>query len=364
MDVNGRVAGVEPNDPVTLTHNGPGARGPALATGTAGRVVHTPVMRERVVRLLSPALTEPGAVHVDLTLGMAGHATAILAENPEVRLIGIDRDAEALAIARSVLEPYSGRFDLVQARFDELDMVLDSLDVRQVSSVLADLGLSSLQIDQRERGFSYAMDAPLDMRMDTRTQLTAADVLNTASKDELVRILRRYGEEPHAERIARAVIAAREQEPFTRSARLVEVISAALPTAVRHGGGHPAKRTFQALRIEVNRELEALSRLLPIALERLCVGGRMAVLSYHSLEDRMVKQAFAAATSDAAPQRLPVVPEPLLARFSPLTRGAEKPDIEEVIENPRAASARLRAVERIRPGRIGQGPVTTRQEHR
>lgn len=324
----------------------------ALATDGLGSVVHTPVMRDRITALLGPALTTPGAIHVDATLGMAGHASAILAANPDARLIGIDHDADALAIAEETLKPFAGRVRLVRARFDELAAVLDDLGVAQIDSLLADLGLSSLQIDQRDRGFAYATDAPLDMRMDTRNPRTAAHVLNTAAPGELVRILRRFGEEPHAERIVRAIVAERVREPFSDSARLVEVISSALPAAVRHGGGHPAKRTFQALRIEVNGELDALAGLLPDALDRLAMNGRIAVLAYHSLEDRLVKQTFAQATSDSAPARLPVVPEPLLARFAALTRGAEKPTADEVAENPRAASARLRAVQRIRPGKI------------
>ncbi|MDI9627139.1 MAG: 16S rRNA (cytosine(1402)-N(4))-methyltransferase RsmH [Acidobacteriota bacterium] len=325
-----------------------------LATDAAGHVVHTPVMLGRIVELLSPALAATGAVHVDATVGMAGHAAAILAANPGARLVGIDRDADALAIAGEVLEPFTTRVTLIQARFDELDEVLDDLGLGQINSLLADLGLSSLQVDQRQRGFAYAVDAPLDMRMDSRTERTAADVLNSASRADLAYLLKRYGEEPHADRIARAIVTERERQPFTTSARLVEVIAAALPTAVRHGGGHPAKRTFQALRIEVNGELDALAELLPAALNRLTLGGRLAVLAYHSLEDRMVKQSFAAATRDAAPERLPVVPVQLQAQFSPLTRGAEKPDAAEVAANPRAASARLRAVQRIRP----------REEHR
>lgn len=320
--------------------------------GPVGDPIHVPVMASRVIELLSAAEPPAAAVHVDATLGMGGHALAMLTANPALHLVGIDRDADALAIAEQTLAPHAGRIDLVQARFDELDDVLDDLGIGQIHSLLADLGLSSLQIDQRDRGFAYAVDAPLDMRMDARAEITAADLLNTASQRELVRILRRYGEEPHAERIARAIVTERGRVQFTNSARLVEVIAAALPAAVRHGGGHPAKRTFQALRIEVNGELDALAGLLPAALARLGVGGRLAILAYHSLEDRMVKQSFAAACKDAAPDRLPIVPEPLLARFQSLTRGAEKPDAAEVAANPRAASARLRAVQRIRPGHV------------
>lgn len=322
---------------------------PALATNARGQVVHVPVLRERIVELLSPALTTPGAVHVDATLGMAGHASALLAANPTAQLVGIDRDEAALGIAAEVLAPFADRIDLVQARFDELDEVLDDLGIDRIDSLLADLGLSSLQIDQTDRGFAYSIDAPLDMRMDASAGRTAADVVNTGSRQELSRILQRYGEEPHADRIVRAIIDERARSPFTTSARLVEVITEALPAAVRYSGSHPAKRTFQALRIEVNGELDALAGLLPAALDRLAVGGRAAVLAYHSLEDRMVKQQFARATADSAPPRLPVVPEELLAQFVALTRGAEKPAATEIAANPRAASARLRAVQRIRP---------------
>lgn len=332
----------------------------ALATNASGEIVHTPVMRERIVDLLSAPLVTPGAVYVDATLGMAGHASAILAANPAAHLVGIDRDADALEIAARTLAPFADRIDLVQARFDELADVLDDLGIDQISALLADLGLSSLQIDQTDRGFAYATDAPLDMRMDASAPRSAADLLNHASQRELAQILRSYGEEPHAERIARAIVAARASEPFINSARLVEVISAALPAAVRYSGGHPAKRTFQALRIEVNGELDALAGLLPATLDRLQLGGRAAVLAYHSLEDRMVKRAFAAASSDAAPLRLPVVPPELLARFELLTRGAEKPGPEEISVNQRAASARLRAIQRIRPAH----PADPDQEQR
>lgn len=325
-------------------------KGPGLATDAGGRVVHTPVALPRVLELLSPALGEPGSIYVDLTLGMAGHAAAMLAANPNAALIGFDRDADALAIAEATLAPhFAGRYQFVHARFDEFADALDELGIDTVHAVLADLGLSSLQIDQRERGFAYATDAPLDMRMDARAELTAADVLNQYAPADLLRVLRSYGEEPHAQRIVSAIVAERARVPFTDSARLVEVISQSLPAAVRHGGGHPAKRTFQALRIEVNGELDALAAVLPDVLDRLPVGGRCAVLAYHSLEDRLVKRSFAAACADQAPPRLPVVPEALLAKFTALTRGAEQPDAAEVETNPRAASARLRAVQRIRP---------------
>ncbi len=310
--------------------------------------VHDPVMIDRIVELLSPALQRPGAVYVDGTLGLAGHASAILAANPEARLVGIDRDPDAHEVARERLGALADRATLVQAVYDELPDVLTDLGIGRIDAILLDLGLSSLQIDRTERGFAYRVDAPLDMRMNPTQGSTAADVLNTYSAGELARILKWYGEERFADRIARAVVAARQDAPFERSGRLVDVISSAIPAAARHTGGHPAKRTFQALRIEVNRELAALEGVLPAAVAALAVGGRFAVLSYHSLEDRLVKRTFAAGAADRAPRDLPVVPENLRAELRLLTRGAERPGAEETATNPRAASARLRVAERIR----------------
>ncbi|MGO4956427.1 16S rRNA (cytosine(1402)-N(4))-methyltransferase RsmH [Luteococcus sp. Sow4_B9] len=313
--------------------------------------IHVPVMLDRILELLTPALQGGERVHVDGTLGMGGHAEAVLKACPQARVIGIDRDPSALAIARGRLEPFGDRFTAVEAVYDELPEVLDSLGVGSIGSMLLDLGLSSLQIDRRERGFAYSVDAPLDMRMDGKQGLTAADVVNTYEPRELLRILRVYGEERFADRIVRRIVDARELEPFEHSARLVQVISDAIPMAARKTGGHPAKRTFQALRIEVNAELEALEGVLPAAIEAVGLGGRVAVLSYHSLEDRLVKNAFRDASSDSAPRDLPVVPEQMKAQFQLLTRGAEKPSEQEVQTNPRAASARLRVAERIRSHR-------------
>ena len=306
---------------------------------------HVPVMAERTIDLLAPALAE-GGTSVDCTLGLGGHAEAVLATCPRARLVGIDRDPDALAIARQRLAPFGDRVALYEAVYDEITEVLAEDGTPQVQAILADLGLSSMQIDRRERGFSYAADAPLDMRMSPGAGRTAADVLNTASAAELTRILRVYGEERFADRIARRVVLEREAEPYVTSARLVATIDAAIPAAARHAGGHPAKRTFQALRIEVNGELAALEGLLPAALDALAPGGRFAVLAYHSLEDRLVKRSFSAATTDTAPRGLPVVPPEHRARFVALTRGAERPSDAEAQVNPRAASARLRAVER------------------
>ena len=317
-----------------------------LVRDAAGRVVHAPVMLERVVALLAPALQRPGAVLVDATVGLAGHAGALLAAAPAARLIGIDRDGAALAAAGERLAPFGGRAELVRACFDELPSILEERGLARVDAALFDLGLSSLQIDRAERGFAYATDSPLDMRMDDRQELTAAQVVATYGAPELARLFRRYGEEPAAERIARAIVAARDERPITSSAQLGTIVRDALPAALRYGAqrGHPAKRVAQALRIEVNGELAALEAALPAALARLAPGGRMAVLSYHSLEDRLVKRAFAEVTRDQAPRDLPVVPVELRARFGPLTRGAERPTPDECLSNPRALSARLRAV--------------------
>ena len=309
-------------------------------------------MLDEIVALLSPALVAPDVstppVLVDCTLGLGGHAEALLRACPEARLIGLDRDPAALALAARRLAPYSDRITLVEAVYDELTDVLAGLGRSRVQGVLLDLGLSSLQIDDTDRGFAYAVDAPLDMRMDGRQELTAAEVVNTYNAAELTRILRTYGEERFADRIARRIVAARAERPFDTSARLVQVLDSAIPAAVRRTGGHPAKRTFQALRIEVNSELAALESVLPQAVAALAVGGRIAVLAYHSLEDRLVKQVLAAGARDTAPPGLPVVPDEHQPRLRLLTRGAEKPSEAEIATNRRAASARFRAAERIR----------------
>ncbi|HMQ37205.1 MAG TPA: 16S rRNA (cytosine(1402)-N(4))-methyltransferase RsmH [Micropruina sp.] len=309
---------------------------------------HVPVMCARIVELLGVPLRAPGAVYVDCTLGLGGHAEAVLTACPDASLIGIDRDRHALDAAAARLEPFGGRVALFQARYDELPEVLAEAGRPRVQAILADLGLSSMQIDRTERGFAYRVDAPLDMRMDDTQALTAAELLNTASAGELTGILRRFGEERFADRIARRIVAERAAEPFAGSARLVRVIEQSIPAAARTaGGGHPAKRTFQALRIAVNDELVALAGLLPAAIDALAPGGRLAVLAYHSGEDRLVKNALRDAATDRAPRGLPAVPPELRARLVLLTRGAERPGDDEVRNNPRAASARLRAAERI-----------------
>ncbi len=314
---------------------------------------HVPVLRDRCVALLAPALELPGAVVVDATLGMGGHSEALLRECPQALLIGIDRDPQALELAGRRLAEFGDRVRLVHAVYDELPRVLDDLGVPSVRGVLMDLGVSSLQLDETDRGFSYSVDAPLDMRMDGSTGITAAEVLNTYHAGDLVRVLRDYGEERFAKRIVSAIVRQREVTPFDTSARLVELVRDNVPAATRRTGGNPAKRTFQALRIEVNQELEVLQRAVPAAVAALAVGGRIAVLAYHSLEDRIVKQTFAAGARSTTPEGLPVELADHAPRLRLLTRGAEIPDAAETASNPRAASARLRAVERIRAAQGG-----------
>ncbi len=309
---------------------------------------HLPVMLDRVRELLAPALEPPGAILVDATLGRAGHASALLAAHPGVSLIGIDADAVAVAQSREVLAAYADRVTLVQAVYDELPQILAAAGLAAVQGILFDLGVSSPQLDNPSRGFAYAQDAPLDMRMNQAAELTAADVLNTYPADRLARVLRDYGEERFARRIADAVVRERERAPLSSTTRLAEIVRDSIPAAARRTGGNPAKRTFQALRIEVNGELDALRAALPAALDVLAVGGRIVTLAYHSLEDRAVKQAFAAGSADTTPRGLPVPLPSARPQFRLLTRGAERPSEHELAANPRAASARLRAAERIR----------------
>jgi 16S rRNA (cytosine1402-N4)-methyltransferase len=309
---------------------------------------HVPVLLERIVALLTPPL-ERGGVVVDATLGMGGHTAALLSAVPTGRVVGVDRDPEALRRSGDRLTPYADRVTLVHAVYDELPGVLDRLGIERVDGVLFDLGVSSLQLDEVERGFAYAHDAPLDMRMDPTTGRTAADIVNTYPAADLARILREYGEERFAGRIAGAIVRARETAPFTSSASLAELVRTAIPAATRRHGGHPAKRTFQALRIEVNAELDVLRRGLPAAIDALAVGGRIVTLAYHSLEDRLVKQALAPGLAGCVcPPDLPVCACGREPELRVLVRGSAKPSADEVAANPRAASAKLRAAERVR----------------
>jgi 16S rRNA (cytosine1402-N4)-methyltransferase len=320
---------------------------PHASNAQAGNL-HVPVMLDRVLALLEPVASGSSAVVVDATLGLGGHAAALLARHPDLRLVGIDRDQAALARSTARLAAHSDRITLVHGVYDSLPAVLQAAGIERVDGVLFDLGVSSMQLDADDRGFSYSRDTSLDMRMDPSAGPTAADVVNNYTVAELSRVLREYGEERFARRIAQAIDRERAVSPLTSSVRLAELVREAVPAATRRTGGHPAKRTFQALRIEVNDELGALERALPAAITALRLGGRLVVLAYQSLEDRIVKRTFAAATSTSAPPDLPVVPEEVQPALRLLTRGAEKASPAEVEGNPRAASVRLRALERIK----------------
>ncbi|MFC5434382.1 16S rRNA (cytosine(1402)-N(4))-methyltransferase RsmH [Microbacterium suwonense] len=306
------------------------------------RDIHTPVLLERCIDLLGPALTQDGAVLVDATLGMGGHSEAFLERFPNIRLIGLDRDTDALRIAGERLAPFADRITLVHSVYDEI-----GLHALGASAILFDLGVSSLQLDEADRGFAYSKDAPLDMRMDQTKGRTAATILAEYSEGQLRRIFERYGEEKLAGRYARFIVQARAQHPLTRSGELVDLLIEATPAAVQRAG-HPAKRVFQALRIEVNSELSVLADAIPVAMDALQVGGRIAVMAYQSLEDRLVKQAFAAASASTAPAGLPVELPEHAPRFRVLTKGAELAGDEERARNPRAIPVRLRAAEKLR----------------
>jgi 16S rRNA (cytosine1402-N4)-methyltransferase len=316
-------------------------------SSTPDHPAHVPVLLERCLALLAPALTRPEDVVVDCTVGMGGHAEALLARTP-ARLVGLDRDPAALRRSRARLSAYRERVTLVHAVYDALPQVLADLGLERVQGVLFDLGVSSLQLDEAARGFAYAQDAPLDMRMDPTTGISAAEVVNTYDGKALARVLKEYGEERFAARIADAIVRERAKAPLTSTARLAELVREAIPAATRRTGGHPAKRTFQALRIEVNDELGVLRRAVPAALQALAVGGRVVVLSYQSLEDRIVKAALQAGAASHVPVDLPFVPEGQQPELRLLVRGSEAASPQEVADNPRAQSVRLRAAERVR----------------
>ncbi|BDV30389.1 16S rRNA (cytosine(1402)-N(4))-methyltransferase RsmH [Microbacterium terricola] len=311
--------------------------------------IHTPVLLDRCVELLAPALERDGAVLVDATLGMGGHSEAFLRRFSGLQLIGLDRDTDALRIAGERLAPFGDRVTLVHTVYDGIAKAVASTGRDRVDAILFDLGVSSLQLDVADRGFAYAQDAPLDMRMDQSAGTTAADVLAAYSEGELRRIFERYGEEKLSARYARAIVHARADGPIDRSGRLVDILQAATPAALK-SAGHPAKRVFQALRIEVNRELSVLERAIPAALDLLPVGGRIVVMSYQSLEDRLVKREFAQASASTAPPGLPVELPEHAPRFKLLVKGAEQASDDERARNPRATPVRLRAAERLREG--------------
>ena len=318
---------------------------------------HVPVMRDRMAALIAKQVEAMGenAVIVDATLGAGGHSEFFLNAFPQARLIGLDRDENALRDARARLAPFGERFVGVQTRFDGLAEVLENeegeiFDIARehgISGALFDLGVSSMQLDQVERGFAYRTDAPLDMRMDPSQGITAADILNTYCHGDIARILKTYGDERFAGKIASAVLKEREKEPFSTSARLVELLYDAIPAATRRTGGHPAKRTFQALRVEVNNELDSLKNVLPQITDALNVGGRAVFMSYQSHEDKLVKKFFTDLTTSKTPRGLPVDLPGTAPLFKQVTRGAETASEAEIEENPRAAPVKVRAIERI-----------------
>ena len=309
---------------------------------------HVPVLLERCLDLLAPGFETDSPAVLDATLGMGGHSEAMLKRFPNLTVVGIDRDPQALELAGRRLAPFGDRFRSIHTTYENIADAAAVAGVDAVDGVLFDLGVSSLQLDERERGFAYSFDAPLDMRMDSQAEFTAETVVNEYSEDELCTILRNWGEERFAPRIARAIVAARAVKPLKTTGELVDVVKSAVPMSAQHKKGHPAKQTFQALRIEVNEELDVLTRAIPAALKTIRVGGRVVAMSYHSLEDKIVKQEFARGARSTAPKGFPVELPEHQPTLKVLTRGAERPSDEETATNPRAASARLRAVEKIR----------------
>jgi 16S rRNA (cytosine1402-N4)-methyltransferase len=309
--------------------------------------LHIPVMLERTLELLAPALERPGAVLIDATLGLGGHAEAFLQRFPELVLVGLDRDPHALQLTGERLAPFGDRVHLVHTVYDRIDEVLAELGIDTVAGILFDLGVSSMQLDQVERGFSYSKDAPLDMRMDDTAELTAARILAEYDEASLRRIFYEYGEEKLAPRYASRIVRERALAPLETSAQLVELLQAATPAALQRAG-HPAKRVFQALRIEVNQELSVLERAIPAALDALELGGRIVVLAYQSLEDRIVKRELAARSVSTAPRGLPVELPEHRPEFKLLVRGSELASEAEKASNSRSTPVRLRAAERLR----------------
>jgi 16S rRNA (cytosine1402-N4)-methyltransferase len=304
-------------------------------------------MLDRCINLLTPAIqASEHPVIVDATLGAGGHTEALLTKFPHVTVIGIDRDADALASATNRLAPFANRLRTSHATFDQIADVVASHGFTKIDGALFDLGVSSMQLDQSER-FSYSQDAPLDMRMDRSQSLTAAEIVNSYEPGQLVKILRTYGEEKFATRVVERIVKARAIAPLNSTSQLADLIKEAIPAATRRTGGNPAKRTFQALRIETNDELGAITRALPAALGLLNIGARLVVMSFQSLEDRIVKELFVASTTSGTPRGLPFDLPEFAAKFSLVVRGSEVPTTEELNENPRSASVRLRAIERV-----------------
>jgi 16S rRNA (cytosine1402-N4)-methyltransferase len=310
--------------------------------------LHEPVMLERTLELLAPALASENAVLVDCTLGLGGHSEAFLKAFENLTVIGIDRDLVALDLAGKRLEGFGSRVNYFHGTYEQIPEALAEFGFSEASAILMDLGVSSMQIDSPDRGFAYSFDAPLDMRMDASSGHTAAELLATESEQELARIFKEYGEERFAKKIASEIIEIRGKSPITSSKQLASIISDVVPFIPGKSSGHPAKRVFQALRIAVNQELEILESAIPAAINSLEVGGRLLVLAYHSLEDRIVKQAIVKASTSSAPIELPFeLPEhaPVLKL---VIKGAEQATLQEIAANPRSASVRLRVAEKIR----------------
>lgn len=310
--------------------------------------LHIPVALERCIDLLAPAIADIAApVIVDATLGMGGHTRAMLIRFPQLKIIAFDRDLGAIAIARENLRDLADRVVIIHAVYDQMATELAELGIESVDGILFDLGVSSMQLDSAERGFAYSQEAPLDMRMDQSTGKSAFDILMTYSFGELVRILRIYGEEKFATKIADNIIKAREKNLLQTTKDLAEIVKASIPAPARRTGGNPAKRTFQALRIEVNQELVVLERAIPQSLKLIRIGGRVVVMAYQSLEDKIVKSVFTDATTSRTPRGLPIDLPGSAAKFALVIRGSEAAPESEISVNPRAQSMRLRAIEKL-----------------
>jgi 16S rRNA (cytosine1402-N4)-methyltransferase len=309
---------------------------------------HIPVALERCIALLTPAITRSQSpIVIDATLGLGGHSKALLTQFPQLRIIGFDRDLSAIAIANQNLSSVIDRITIVHAIYNEIESVLEDLEIDKVDGVLFDLGVSSMQLDVAERGFAYSQEAPLDMRMDQSKGISAFEVLHSYQRNDLIRILRVYGEEKFAKNIAENILKARANNALNTTKDLAELVKDSIPAPARRTGGNPAKRTFQALRIEVNQELEVLESAIPQALSSLNVGGRIVVMAYQSLEDKIVKSAFTEMTTSGTPRGLPVDLPNSAAKFGFVIRGSESATEAEILANPRAQSMRLRAIERL-----------------
>jgi 16S rRNA (cytosine1402-N4)-methyltransferase len=309
--------------------------------------LHRPVMLQRCMELLRPGITGKSAVVIDCTLGLGGHTEALLSEHENLTVIGIDRDPAALTLAKARLEPFGTRFIPAAATYDEITEVLAELEFASVQGILMDLGVSSMQLDEADRGFSYAQDAPLDMRMNQNFGKTAADLLTELGEKELTKIFRDYGEERFAPLIAKRIVAERQVSSILTSSDLNKIVAAVVPMAPGRSTGHPAKRIYQALRIAVNNELSGLESALPQAIDALAIGARLVVMSYHSLEDGITKRAMQQAAVSSTPIGMPMQLPGTSPALKVITRGVERATELELSQNPRAASARLRAAEKL-----------------